>query len=500
MGLCNSEGKEICCSPKRVKTSDDYKNFISDLPDEILVHILSFLPIKDAINTVLLRRFGDLWRSIRVLDFDSCFYHDCEDDEYIPDYLNESFVDVIRHVMNLHVSSTLDKLCLQFGFALTHSKGFLRSDIDYLLEWEKGTSEQIEMLIRYAIIKKVKILDLNLKGCKSAFPDEFYDLPDVLSSNYLTDLKLSAFDITSCTTVDLKSLRVLLLDEVSLSDNILENIFLGCPSLENLSLVFCYGFGKIYCQNPKLEKLMLVLNPLEDGPVIISCPYVLSLEISGWIERASLLDVSSVVDASIHFLSMFKCKQKPYDAVRLLLQKFSQCNTFRPCVWTILVLTIWSFTNMPCPSFGWKNLILNLGLTKWHHPGLSLLWRNSQSLETLTMDIHPCSSDVFKVNKEKWIEAYEFDRENYWDSLEAASFPCLGTIMIRGYVNTPSMIQMIQFLLQSAPRLQKLVISNEESLNPARESIPGSNEQLQELSRKLKSLPRASPEATIYIS
>lgn len=72
--------------------------------------------------------------------------------------------------------------------------------------------------------------------------------------------------------------------------------------------------------------------------------------------------------------------------------------------------------------------------------------------------------------------------------------------MIRGYVNTPSMIQMIQFLLQSAPRLQKLVISNEESLNPARESIPGSNEQLQELSRKLKSFPRASPEATIYIS
>lgn len=86
MGISNNDDKEICCSPKRVKTSDDNKDFISDLPDEILVHILSFLPIKDAINTVLLRRFGDLWRSIRVLDFDSCFYHDCEDDDYIPDY------------------------------------------------------------------------------------------------------------------------------------------------------------------------------------------------------------------------------------------------------------------------------------------------------------------------------------------------------------------------------------------------------------------------------
>lgn len=83
---------------------------------------------------------------------------------------------------------------------------------------------------------------------------------------------------------------------------------------------------------------------------------------------------------------------------------------------------------------------------------------------------------------------------------EAASFPCLGTIMIRGFVNTPSMIQMIQFLLKSAPRLQKLVISNEESLIQAGESVLGSNEQLQELSRKLKSLPIASPEATIYFS
>lgn len=61
---------------------------------------------------------------------------------------------------------------------------------------------------------------------------------------------------------------------------------------------------------------------------------------------------------------------------------------------------------MPCPSFGWKNLILNLGLTKWHHPGLSLLWRNSQSLETLTMDIHPCSSDVFKVTEFLWFLNY----------------------------------------------------------------------------------------------
>ncbi|CAI9115820.1 OLC1v1016821C1 [Oldenlandia corymbosa var. corymbosa] len=45
---------------------------ISHLPNEILVHTLSFLTLEDAIETsVLSKRWRDLWLNVARLDFDS---------------------------------------------------------------------------------------------------------------------------------------------------------------------------------------------------------------------------------------------------------------------------------------------------------------------------------------------------------------------------------------------------------------------------------------------
>ncbi|KAL8468826.1 hypothetical protein ACS0TY_031868 [Phlomoides rotata] len=498
MDISDNDGKEICPILKKVATSDD-KDLISDLPDAILVHILSFLPIKDAINTILLRRFGNLWRSIQVLDFDSCLYHDCDDRDYVPDYLNDGFVDVIRYVLNHHDSITLDTLRLTFGFDFSYTRDESLGDgFDYYKEWEKSTAVQIEKLIRYAISKKVKVLDVNLKGCTSVQLWEIIDLPDVLSSNYLKYLRLVAFNITSCTIIDLKSLRVLLLVEVSISDDIMENVLLGCPFLEDMSLIDCYGLRKLNCKNPNLKKVMLDLTKLEYERVIISCPHVLSLEIRGMIGRADLLDVSSDVYASIYF-GYFRCEKKSYDDVRRFLQKVGQCNTFSPCRWSILVLTIWTFTNVRCPTFECKNLILKVGLKIWHLPGLSLLWKNCASLETLTMYIYPSSGPTITMKEAAWIQAYEFDAEKYWDSQEAP-FPCLGTVLIYGCVNEPYVLQLVKFLLRSAAGLKKLVISTKERLEFTHERLQFTSEQLQELSQKFNSLPRASPEVKVYFS
>ncbi|KAG5612359.1 hypothetical protein H5410_023640 [Solanum commersonii] len=54
---------------KRVRIAKDR---ISQLPDEVLVHILSFLTVEEAANTsVLSRRWQSLWRYIDRLDFDA---------------------------------------------------------------------------------------------------------------------------------------------------------------------------------------------------------------------------------------------------------------------------------------------------------------------------------------------------------------------------------------------------------------------------------------------
>ncbi|KNA22157.1 hypothetical protein SOVF_036790 isoform B [Spinacia oleracea] len=53
---------------KNSKTNDG-RDRLSELPDEVLVHILSFLPILDAVQTVSVRRFGDLWTLLPCLNF-----------------------------------------------------------------------------------------------------------------------------------------------------------------------------------------------------------------------------------------------------------------------------------------------------------------------------------------------------------------------------------------------------------------------------------------------
>ena len=53
----------------------DALNRISDLPEFIMHHILSFLPRKEAVKTSLLStKWNCVWSSFPILDFDQCCY------------------------------------------------------------------------------------------------------------------------------------------------------------------------------------------------------------------------------------------------------------------------------------------------------------------------------------------------------------------------------------------------------------------------------------------
>lgn len=81
---------------------------ITDLPNSILVHILSFLPTEDAVRTVLIRGLGDLWRAVPVPR------------DLSWDRVNDGVLAMIRQVLNLHDSGTLDKLCIRLVFPKYH--------------------------------------------------------------------------------------------------------------------------------------------------------------------------------------------------------------------------------------------------------------------------------------------------------------------------------------------------------------------------------------------
>ena len=109
---------ETCLSPVRQNAQtniDDYKDIISSLPDSLLTHILSFLPIQDSVSTsILSSRWRPLWTLIPVLDLNQVgLVERCSEEK------NEKFkfVDIVSRIVALRNAISnpippLHKLCI----------------------------------------------------------------------------------------------------------------------------------------------------------------------------------------------------------------------------------------------------------------------------------------------------------------------------------------------------------------------------------------------------
>ncbi|KAA8524482.1 hypothetical protein F0562_010905 [Nyssa sinensis] len=505
----------VFSSKRQTSHEEEQMDRISTLPESVISHILSFLPTKDAVKTILVPGFGNLWTCAHNLSFDHCSYHVCGEVDYDngPEY-NERFLNLIRHVLLLHQTSTIQKFHLKFEFSLFWSLDEEGDDDFLYASKEKRMADEITTWIYFVMRRKVKFLDLDLLGCGINEAGCSYNLPNVvLNNDYLIKLNLAGFAIRSHGQINLKSLGTILLKRVFLNDKIMGEILNGCPLLEELSLEKCYGLGKLNITNPNTKNL-IVIHGFRESWLEISCPNIKSLKIAGSIDYVYLKNASSVIDTSVYFSHSFKCACKDCREVRLLFKKLSRSRIFTPCTWCILVLTIWKFTNFPCPFFYWRSLVLNVSLTKWHLPGISSLLRNSPYLETLTMYICPGCYDIFKGDDQLWIQAYDFDDVNYWNSQEA-NFTCLThhlkTIMIYGYITEPYVIELVEFLLKRATVLEKMVFSTSKTLQPEhpyyffaaavdRQKHHFTSEKLLAISQRLLSIPRASTRAVIHFS
>ncbi|XP_010512120.1 PREDICTED: F-box/LRR-repeat protein At3g58930-like [Camelina sativa] len=145
---------------------------VSNLPDEIRCHILSFLPTKQAaLTSALSKSWRNLWKLVPNLDIDDSEFLHPEVGKGERDEIRQSFVDFVDGVLTLQGDSPIDKFSL---------KCITRVHPSCVNRW-----------IRNVLQRGVSDLTLFTDFSSDDSEEEGYNLPeDMFSSRKLVQLKI----------------------------------------------------------------------------------------------------------------------------------------------------------------------------------------------------------------------------------------------------------------------------------------------------------------------
>ncbi|KAG5560528.1 hypothetical protein RHGRI_003747 [Rhododendron griersonianum] len=316
---------------KRQKLSEEVKlneaeDRISNLPKNLIGHILSFLPTKYAVRTgILSTKWKWMWTSISNLDFDDqLFLHSSANRN--SDYREMSFLKFVYRVLLLLEGSNINK------FRITCSQV---SDVSYVNSW-----------VTAALLRNVRELDLCLPlGSSVLIPTNLF------SCDKLEVLKLgSGFVLNIPSLVDLKSLKTLHLSLVEFMDEeSIKRLLSSCPVLEVFALFQCGGknVSVINISAPALKRLIVEypapkcwetsLDEIGITDTQDVCPYEIQLNTPNLLyfaymglvaEGFAMNNLSSLVEASIDFELCYDQVEDRYDtAMTELLHGISNVQT-----------------------------------------------------------------------------------------------------------------------------------------------------------------------------
>lgn len=260
-----------------MEKADPSVDRISDLPDSLLTHILSFVNTKEAVNTCILsKRWINIWAFVPVLDFQSDQF--CPPIYAWPDYPDHTkFVEFINGV--------LDHLEIH------------RLEI-FRLSFEDVKNMDLHRIIDRAAMCMPRVISINVSTV------EYIDLPhSIFTCASIEELSLS-FDAPDTfiapNLVNLPSLKKLGLTCLCVDDIFINTILSGCPGLEELVMSRCILDIYEICFD-KLKKLVLNMC-VQICEVHISCPAVVTLHIKHLREKGIRLhNVSPLARADICF-------------------------------------------------------------------------------------------------------------------------------------------------------------------------------------------------------
>nr|KJB27803.1 hypothetical protein B456_005G010600 [Gossypium raimondii] len=236
---------------------------ISSLPDHILCHILSFLPLKEAVRTsVISTKWRYLFASISTIEFDDSLLSGLTDRNV------DSFKNFVDRLLKFPDQVSLDCFRLSDGISLNDE------DHDF----------DVSGWICAALCRGVKEIDLFLDyfGCVLTVPAVLF------TCHSLVTLKLNA----ECRKIDVPSdvclgnLKTLQLRNTVVDGDSIHRLISNCHVLEDLAFIECHLMyaSALNIKTPSLKRLVLDLDVVEYGDfnnvVVINAPNLEKADIS----------------------------------------------------------------------------------------------------------------------------------------------------------------------------------------------------------------------------
>ncbi|KAK4405636.1 hypothetical protein Sango_0570100 [Sesamum angolense] len=230
---------------KRVEAIDDQLQ----LPESIIQHIQSFLTGKEAASTaVLSKSWYNSWLTRPALDFDE---RNFQNQNSAPQNDDKFFNFVKRSMERYH------------GLNLT---------IESFKLWMNVRDVDSSSLATELIVKAVK-MGANGVNLEFSPPISEYILPkELFEAESLVGLSLAGCKIFSGEVMCLR-LKSLHLSKVCVGDDMIRDIMLGCPMIENFVLSDCEGFVKVNVSKmAKLKRLSVIRHVT--NPVVFRSPLI----------------------------------------------------------------------------------------------------------------------------------------------------------------------------------------------------------------------------------
>ncbi|KAL3740410.1 hypothetical protein ACJRO7_021659 [Eucalyptus globulus] len=467
------------------------RDLISALPDHAIRDIFSYLPTEDVVRTsVLSKRWRYRWRTTTT----NLVFNRVRPRHHRARSLD--FRSIVDSVLSQHTStSELKKF---------HVNGFF---------YDKADSPKLEEWLCFTEQRHVEDLCLELDTSLQAM----YILPHFLfCSSSLVRLQVSrcCFSLGR-TSINWPRLKVLLLSNVNLSDDILTCILRGSPVLESLELGRCLGLNNVVLDSTtSVKHLFLSISNLFDLRRI-RAPHLLRMRVAGTCscseaaEHMSLEDISSLVEADLNFEILPRVHvpgdiRMACDLLKEFLEKLHGVPTITLGDWCLQILSLLEMKGVPPPSLTCQNLILHGLVSQWDLLGIAYNLQSSQCLEKLVLHLTGCPTLKFQVDEESK-ERFNFDGEDFLCSRKG-NFGCLARHLKRVEIigfgalsfGLNHLLPLIKFILGHALVLEKLIIKPELSTRLAQQPLQADVMlRLLELSNNVLSFRRASKKAKV---